>query len=471
LELTKRIAKEWAETEDEVKLYCRQVAKRQLGLYKEILKGWKKDQDVIDVQDEKKEIGKTAPHVAPPMIERMPPLPAAPTSSVANKVRGPPSLPQVAHGTMPPPPQRYPPTQAIHKNIPWHAHPTAHHCNYPAMPVLSPSMEYQEDRRYYPMPGPMRPLDELMYRRMVYGSRSAMVQSATRKRKAEDEPAQPNQDDNKEPHSPPEGGIKESSTFLSPEDPGTSNDANAAITPSPNARSTGTLPQEHLPMKKRRKKMLSGTDEFGVPDESPGSFAASPGYGNESSPNEFSPLNNLSPSEMIMTPNGEAFMGQIMMQNSPWNNESPFPYIDCFSPHEHEGAAPSPPESGPRRGPPPTTMYHQPSMYPNSPYMPQGSHRYPNSYGSPFGPYPTEEDFSDSEALELDDDEMQLMWRRLQATRAKKMRQKHALQQQQGSHDWVAMQSPGPMLQSYTNSFASPVERSEGAKAGKNLSD
>lgn len=106
LELTKHIAKEWAKTEDEVKLYCHQVAKRQLGLYKEIQKGWKNDQDVIAVQDEKKEIGKTAPHVVPhvaaPMIERMPPLPAAPTSSVANKVRGPPPLPQVAPGAMPP---------------------------------------------------------------------------------------------------------------------------------------------------------------------------------------------------------------------------------------------------------------------------------------------------------------------------------------------------------------------------------
>ncbi|KAL3795359.1 hypothetical protein HJC23_009532 [Cyclotella cryptica] len=496
LDLTRRIAKEWGEAENEVKLYCRTVAGRQLKLYKEELKGWKNGQEHA-TESEKKEDekdGKDGSKTIHPAMEKMPPLPV-PESS---KLDAPPRPP--AMRSMPPPAHHHYPPHPSHRNTPWpsqapppHHYPLTHpiHRSYPA-PVLSPSMEYHDDHRYYSVPGTnIHPLDELMHRRMVYGSRSAMIATKTRKRKIEGDTVKESSDTKKELKSPSEGAVKESNSFLSPDDNGiSSNEATTAITPSPSSRSAVTLPQDHLPMKKRRKKMMmtEGGDDFGVSDLSPGSLGdGSPGSGSGAD-SKFSP-SFQSPSEMIMTPNGEAFMGQIMTGTSPslgqWN-ESPFPYIDCFSPQEgvasHGGVSDGPPPDKPWRGPPHYAMYRQPTlatMYPPSPYIPAGSQWYPNTnplhYGtSPFDATmttnPTDEDFSDAEPLDLDDEEMHLMWRRLQATRAKKMRQKHQLQQQHAigaSHEWFygfSEQSPGgPTLQSY--SFASPLEKNVGSEA------
>ncbi|KAL7486299.1 hypothetical protein ACHAW6_011897 [Cyclotella cf. meneghiniana] len=426
-------------------------------------------------------------------MEKMPSLPVSNPSKLDGASQPP------AMRSMPPPAHQHYPPQPSHRNTQWHSRAPSHHHyslhhamhrNYPA-PVLSPSMEYHDDHRYYPVPGAsIHPLDELMHRRMVYGPRSAVTVTKARKRKVEGDAVQESNDTKKELTSPSEGGVKESKSFLSPDDNGTSsNEATTAITPSPSSRSAATLPQENLPMKKRRKKMMTieGGDDFGVSDMSPGSFGdASPGSGSGTD-SKFSPSFH-SPSEMIMTPNGEAFMGQIMVGTSPssgqWNSESPFPYIDCFSPQEgvalHGGASDGPTGDKPWRGPPHHTIYRQPTlatMYPPSPYIPAGSQWYHNTSAVQYGTSPldtsmttnpTEEDFSDAEPLDLDDEEMHLMWRRLQATRAKKIRQKQQLQQQHAlgsSHEWFygfAEQSPGgPTLQSY--SFASPSEKNAGS--------
>lgn len=111
-------------------------------------------------------------------------------------------------------------------------------------------------------------------------------------------------------------------------------------------------------------------------------------------------------------------------------------------------------------------------MYPQSPYIPAGGqwaappmHHYPFDSGINMAINP-EDDFDDSEALDLDDEELQLM-RRLQATRAKKLRQKHLhMQQHAGSREWAFAQSPGVrMFHNY--SFASPVEKPPAAEATK----
>ncbi|KAL3790270.1 hypothetical protein ACHAWO_001345 [Cyclotella atomus] len=469
LDLTRRIAKEWSEAEEDVKSYCKRVALRQLGYYKDELKVWKKTQEAEALRAKKEDDQEgVTENDALIIIDALDPSSKkTPESAAAERAK----LPQVIHRSMPPPPaQQYPPH--AQRNMHWQSsqHPHGHYVNrnYPAMPVLSPSMDYHDDYRYHPMPVSNRhPLDELMHRRNLYGSRTAMMHSSRARKRNTQGVVLESRDMKQEVISPSEGKVKETSSFLSPEDTGSpNNDANTAITPSPSRSVVGD--QDHLPMKKRRKKMSMPGDDLGVSDVSPGSFGdSSPGSGTNVNDTKLSPL-NFSPSEgMIMTPNGEAFMGQ-MMGVSPslgqWSNESPgFPYIDCFSPQEGSGA-------------PRVDAYRRPSvasMYPQSPYIPASGqwgappmHHYPFDSGINMATNP-EDDFDDSEALDLDDEELQLM-RRLQATRAKKLRQKHQFMQQHavGSHEWAFAQSPGgPMFHNY--SFASPVEKPSAADAIK----
>jgi hypothetical protein len=467
LDLTRRIAKEWSAAEDDVKSYCKQVALRQLGYYKEELKVWKKTQEAdarAEKEDHQKDIAEKVKNDKIIISESSVPL-SKQMLATAERTK-PPSggpLPQVIHRSMPPPPAQHPYPSHAHRNMHWQSsqHPHGLNKNYPAMPVLSPSTDYYDDHRYHSMPVSNRnPLDELMHRRNLYGSRSAMMHSSRARKRTTQYMTLESKGMKEEVISPSEGQVKETSSFLSPEDTGSpNNDANTAITPSP---SRSVCAQDHLPMKKRRKKEAKPGDDYGVSDVSPGSFGdSSPGSGTNVNDTKLSPL-NFSPSEgMIMTPNGEAFVGQ-MMGVSPslgqWNYESPgFPYIDCFSPQEGSDA------------------YRRPSvasMYPQSPYIPAGGqwaappmHHYPFDSGINMAINP-EDDFDDSEALDLDDEELQLM-RRLQATRAKKLRQKHLhMQQHAGSREWAFAQSPGvPMFHNY--SFASPVEKPPAAEATK----
>lgn len=474
LDLTRRIAKEWSEAEDEVKAYCRRVSKRQLGYYKEELKVWKKNQESLlpDEDGKKKDvksIKKTLPVLnasSPPKAEEMPELP-----EVVEKKNIKPSLPQVIHRSMPPPStqQQYS-SYRMQRNMHWqmqHPHSQTHR-GYPAMPVLSPSMDYHDDYGYNAMHrSRMNPIDELMHRRKVYGSRAGqMPPSRIRKRKAEAEmpPLTGNKDMKEKVISPSEDNVKVTHSFLSPDDTGSpTNDANAAITPSPSSRSTG--PQDHLPMKKRHKKTPLAVG-ISASDASPGSFGESPGIGPAPNDVKLSPF-TFSPSDgMIMTPNEDAFMGHVsgLTPNGEafmghMMNESPFPYMN-FSPGQLDDGVIS------------NDVHRRSSVtsnYPNSPYMPHGSQWHqgnmPMQYGVPFdinmkmGMNP-EDDFGESGDLDLDEEELQLM-RRLQATRAKKIMQKQQLMQQHavGSQDWAMAQSPGgPMLPN--SSFASPLEKS-----------
>eukprot|EP00956_Cyclotella_meneghiniana_P001791 scaffold1955_cov68-Cyclotella_meneghiniana.AAC.3 len=445
LDLTRRIAKEWSEASDDVKAYCREVSQRQLGYYKEELKVWRKTQDILD--GKKEESGAEMVHLPNESVPNSSTKPMAKDSKASA-----PPLPQVIHRFIPPPPaqQRYRP-----RNVQWQPHQ-----NYPAMPALSPSMDYHDDYRYTSMPGSnMHPLDELMHRRKMYGPQSTMMQppsASVRKRQdvvgtlENGMPPLERKDIKDEVISPSED-FKETNSFLSPDDTGSPADVNTAITPSPSSRSSG--PQEHLPMKKRRKKS----------DSSPGSLGdASPGNNDIISPGDakLSPF-NFSPSEgIVMTPNGEAMIGQ-MMGMSPslgqWNNESPFPYIDCYSPREGNGLYD-------------TTNRPNPG-YPASPYMPLGSwhpgsapmsYQYSHDTNMPSA-MNSIENATDSEAIDLDDEEVQLM-RKLQATRAKKLMRKHQLMQQQ--HSWaMAVQSPGVLTHNY--SFASPIEKTPAVEEKK----
>lgn len=467
LDLTRRIAKEWSEAEDEVKAYCRRVSKRQLGYYKEELKVWKKKQEgLLPVENgEKTEDMQSIKKAAPimntlhaPKVEKMPELPVV---EEAKKIERP--LPQVIHRSMPPPsaPQQYP-SNHMQRHMHWQMH---HHQGHsanrgqPLMPALSPSMDYHDDYGYHAMQrSRIHPLDELMHRRKVYGSRAGQMQpSRIRKRKAE--VVMPALTESKamkeEVISPSEENVKMTHSFLSPDDTGSpANDANAAITPSPCSRSSG--PQDHLPMKKRHKK-TPFAGGIGLSDASPGSLGESPGIGPTPNDVKLSPF-TFSPSDgMIMTPNEEAFMGQMVGLTPNGEafmghmmNESPFPYMN-FSPGQlqlDDGAISN-------------DIHRRPSVasnYPSSPYMPHRSQWHQGHVSMQYG-VPPEDGFGDSGELDLDEEEMQLM-RRLQATRAKKMMQKHQLMHQHavGSHDWAMAQSPGgPMLPN--SSFASPVEK------------
>lgn len=440
LDLTRRIAKEWSEASDDVKAYCRRVSQRQLGYYKEELKVWKKTQDSLEANEKKEEINdKIHSHFESARAASTEPIKRLPLTK-DSKASAPP-LPQVIHRFMPPPPakQRYRP-----RNMQWQSR-----HNYPAMPALSPSMDYPDDYRYNSMPGSnMHPLDELMHRRMMYGPQSAMMQPSTRVKKRQEDggtlengmPPLESKAIKEEAISPSED-IKETNSFLSPEDTGSPADINAAITPSPSSRSLG--PQEHLPMKKRRKKS----------DSSPGSLGdASPGNNDIISPGDakLSPF-NFSPSEgMVMTPNGEAMIGQMM-------NESPFPYIDCYSSQEGNGLY--------------DTSNRPIAGYLASPYMPLGSwhpssapmsYQHPYDTNMPLATNPVDS-VEDSGDIDLDDEEVQLV-RKLQATRAKKLMRKHQLMQQQ--HSWaMAVQSPGVLTHNY--SFASPVEKTAAVEEKK----
>ena len=365
LELTRRIAKEWSEAQEDVKLYCRQVAKRQLGYYKEELKVWKKNQELLLPLEEK--VNENDANMSGKKIV------SASTTSSATDDKNVPKLPvaetvkshlQGFQMTMSPSqqPQYYP--SRAHRNMPWQPRRQpiqgqSINRGYPAMPVLSPSLDFHDDYSYYHMPGSnIHPLDELMHRRKVYGSRSVVMQSTRPRKRMSDGVVSM---ENKEVASPAEGDMKEANSFLSPEDTGSpNNDIKTAITPSPSSRTPAL--QDHLPMKKR--KMSSAGDDFGFSDVSPGSFGFTPGSGVAPTDAKLSPF-NFSPSDgMLMTPNGEAIMGQFMGGGmSPWANESSLPYIECFSPQE--GAA----QSGVHQ----STVV---SMNPTSSYVPHGSQHY-----------------------------------------------------------------------------------------------
>ena len=463
LDLTRQIAKAWGNADELTKRYCKKVADIQLKVYKERL---------TMIKMEESHPQHTMPVLHQPSMMRGPsPGDISSTRFSSSGRCHPDMMPPPSHQYQRPPPPGF---KNPNPNCHWQPHqtrdvpfdPRAMKMNapprYPTMPPLSPSTEHR---------GEKDPLDELMHRRRMYGSKSAIIQSQSRR---------PNRSSQKKRKAVPpthtnlnlvninrnvsqilrsptgEVGysLKGSNSYLSPEDNSTANVASTAITPSP-SRKNHESSSEHLPMKKRHKKVNNEAYDATL---TPGSLESGMGDG-EAPSSMFSSAFMSSPSEMIMTPHGEAALGQLMsspLSTSSYRNaldqyinESPFPYID-FSPQDHSGSYQQPYQ-------PPSIPPHL--AVPGGLQCPQNAlpPRFP---ASPFDRANATDDFSDSEALDLDEEKMQVMWRRLQATYAKKRKERMTA----SGHEIGGIDSPGGG--GPTHSFASPVEKIETAGGG-----
>ena len=509
LDLTRRIAKAWSEANEETKSYCKRVADRQLQVYKgelKILKNnptgatatIKKSQDVTVEDGAVAGENKKAPKVT---------VTKAPSSF---------PMPPVHHGgrnitrhDMPPPPPPPPPPQPSRgykynntmqrQQQQGPSDPRATNPRYcPALPLLSPKTEYYDER--YAVPGSkVHPLDELMHRRKIYGSRSHLLQqqhqsittfeqeSKRRKRKrdaievydltsSKSNPKREECDENSPKCGNVIGNLESKATttaFLSPTnmDGSTPDDETNAITPSPSSRKeTPSREESTLPMKKRHKKL--DHDDDGTTASTPGSWISG-----APAASTFS----ISPSD-IMTPREGMgpFMSSPLSASSyrkalgPYLGDSPFPYIDCFSPQEGGASVNGSPRSDdnlytPSSGNGRDDSYHQhyqrtPSMHPQfspggvPPHLTvPGSWHFNNNSSQrfPTSPLDANDDFSEAEVLDLDEEEMQTMWKKL-ASHAKRRRQRVAAAWMYANEGGGGVNSPCAPYESY--SFSSPIE-------------
>ena len=305
-----------------------------------------------------------------------------------------------------------------------------------------------------------------------------------------------------------------------------SNESNVTPGAAAGAPAMEPLTPSQLPMKKRRKMLLEREATGGsvastavvkkmelARGNSTGSALATPGNSNnkimarsssindDSSPNSTG-MFSISPSGML-TPGGGGlgqFMGSPSFGASPMSTKkktaeaSPFPYIemDWGSPHDsnspqesggsfgfsHQSAMPphlAVPGGGYPHYPPPPPRHHlpgYPSMPPMAPYGP----------GNPNAPPPIMDDFTDQDVLDLDEEEMQLLWRKLaHNAKRKRMRERDAtaawMSYYGGNPSGSFAASPGghqvfaapPMMMAggsqsllqLAHSFSSPMEKPE----------
>lgn len=451
LELTKRIATAWSEIDPETKAYCKNIADRQLKIYKEEMKMVKKTQTIPmdDAGENIKIVGngggggvsvqkQTKAQVHQQMMQRMQEATAAaatggffegmrntmgrpheskmiPPTSPSRKTGpsrsgGSTSQPILHHGWQ----QHHQHHQ--HQGLYPHSHqaqlqhrggnPPKQTYQPPAIPPLTPtSLENINERitgYYGGGDGDLKhsALEELMYRRKLYGSRIAASQgprrspgtsrqerslNTARQLITTEEENVDNSGENNKPHqgenaksAVPTGLIKPSDSYLSPSNLEVSpyedfhKRPTMAITPSPSRRRVALPPSESatmtpssLPMKKRRK-MLKREESASV-DSDPST--ASPGFGKDTSltpgsttfsyaedgvsPNfhlassDISPMSLLSPSAMITpglkfgaTPRSGGLHHRKVLADD-YMTSTPLPYIDWGSPHDK-----SPEEAG-----------------------------------------------------------------------------------------------------------------------------
>mmetsp|Transcript_4111 Transcript_4111/g.7052 ORF Transcript_4111/g.7052 Transcript_4111/m.7052 type:complete len:644 (-) Transcript_4111:653-2584(-) len=420
LDLTKMISKAWAAADAETKGYCKRVADRQLGFYKDELKAIK--QQRTD-QQQHQQLMMGQQHQA---AQNMP-LPHMRNDG--------------SHGfhnrmpmTHPPPPHYWQHQQDMSPHAA-HTGPS-----YPEQfPRTPPSQEtYIEDQRYQGRPSDkMHPLEELMLRRRMYGNRS---NSAAPRRSHAAWPSHPMQTvvgsgGESLPHSQP---------YVSPAETGTV--AKEAVTPSPPRKQDPSTPT--LPVKKRLKKEEPA-------DISKGSSPASLGSGDilESGGSTYnsSPISASfpSPSEMMMN---NVFNGSPLSSSSyqralgPYLTDSPLPYMD-FSPQESIGSP----------------MRH-PSTVPSHLALP-GSYaatdmRAPHQRG---GRTPFMDDLA-NDILDFDEEEMDYMWNKLASSARARRNAKVAAANElfRMNHDASGIASPGNMnVLGLAHSFASPAAPSD----------
>lgn len=295
LDLTKMISKAWADADEEIKEYCKRVANRQLGYYKDELKAIKRH-----AQQQQQQFFIEQQQAAHNMV----PLPM---SSLA-----------------PPPPLHY-----WHQQESLYPHVIHNPSSYPEKyPLTPPSQEtYIEDQLYYERPSPrnvkpsgkMHPLEELMLRRRIYGG------------KAKSHAAWPSRLSDMDGRS---GGerLPHKNSFISPKDTGT--EAKEAVTPSPPRTNDPSTPP-NLPMKKRLKKEESSDTSNEDSQRISGDILESCGDANNSSPFSASfpspseMITNMFDSSPLSASSYQRVLGPYML--------SPMPYMD-FSPQESVGS-------------------------------------------------------------------------------------------------------------------------------------
>jgi len=234
LDLTRRIAKAWSQVDGETKTYCKRVADRQLKIYKEELKMMKKrhaqgysDAVVSNSAVSNGVQAQTQQQVMARMRESAAAASSHATTHHSSSMMPPrrgrggsmsrPKQDMPMHPPPPPPPPPVPVAyhgsqhhsshqhhehskywqQHQHHSHPYHPHHqapyhTAHHSYNrgarpyypPSIPPLTPNSEYRDERSsYYGGQTMHTPLDELMHRRKLYGSRSATQQTSLNSRK------------------------------------------------------------------------------------------------------------------------------------------------------------------------------------------------------------------------------------------------------------------------------------------------
>ncbi len=407
LDLTKMISKAWAAADAETRGYCKRVADRQLGFYKDELKAIKKQ--LSDQQQHQQLLMEQQHQVAQSM-----PLPHMRNDG-----------PHGYHNrimTHPPPPHYW-----------QHQQDVSHHAvhtgpSYPEQfPRTPPSQEtFVEDQRQQGRSsGKVHPLEELMLRRRMYGNRS---NSAAPRRSHTTWPSHPLQT------AGGSGGerLPHSHSYVSPAEPTTV--SKEAVTPSPPRKKDPSTPT--LPVKKRLKKEEPTDSNKGITPGSPDSGDILEGGGPYmSSPNSSSflpsPLFNGSP---LSVSSYQRALG-------PYLTDSPMPYMD-FSPQEM---------GSPMR---------RPAAVPSHLAIPGSyaatSMRNPHQRG---GRSPFTDDLA-NDILDFDDEEMDYMWNKLANSARARRNAKAAAAKElfRMNHDSSGIASPGNMnALGMAHSFASPA--------------
>lgn len=423
LELTNLISKAWAEADAETKGYCKRVADRQLGYYKDKMEVIKKQQEQHQQQLLMGQ-HQQATHKMPP------PMRSLNDSHGFHDRRMPMSHPS---------PPRYwqHPQEMSPREIKAGAYPEQ-------FPLTPPSHEtYIEDQRYYDESprnsrpgGKMHPLEELMLRRRIYGSRSNDAVPRIGHAAWPNHPMQTTVVGS--------GGesLHHAQTYASPaETTGTS--AKKAVTPSPPRKEDPSTPT--FPMKKRLKKEepADSSQEFSPVSldsggilESGGAFNSSPLSASFPSPSEMSNMFSGSP---LSNSSYQRVLG-------PYLFDSPMPYMD-FTPQESIAS----PTRRPATVPSHLTL---PGSYAAT------STRAPHQRG---GRSPFTEELGDG-ILDFDEEEMDYMWNKLAKSTLARRQAKAAAAQElfRMNHYSSVIASPGNMnALGLAHSFASPAAPSD----------
>jgi len=264
------------------------------------------------------------------------------------------------------------------------------------------------------------------------------------------------------------------------------------VTTSPPSNTTvdGSMTPSQLPMKKRRKKLLEENSEVDIDSDiknkdtttttattkpglpirhssvnSVGGFLSSPGFGFQ-----------LSPSMGMMTPGGgngtfgsptqyhKALVGPYLNDNADGGvKSSPFPYID-WSPQESSPQDMKDQQQGGK--PSMATRDHSRGVVPPHLGVPGGYHhghhpiqyRHPGNMLGPHNGMSPGIGFADEGALDLDEEEMKLMWSKM-ATTAKRKRVASRDQAAAWMYGGSFAASPGGNMggmMSWAHSFSTP---------------